>query len=74
MKIVRKEDNVVEFGKLARGDCFEYNNKVYIKIVELHNAQYLGNDANSFNLTYNGLHYFAPGLRVRRLNMELREV
>ena len=76
MKIIRKEDSFNRrFDKLDIGDCFEYDDKVYIKIVSVcHTMQYYGEEINCFCLTTNRIGCLLPSTVVRPLNVELREV
>lgn len=73
MKIVLKEG--IELGGLSRGECFQFDEKIYIKITDItHNVQYHGEDVNCFCFTINKLDYIPSFALVTPLNMELREV
>lgn len=73
MKIIRKEG--IELGGLSRGECFQFDGKIYIKITDtIRNLQYHEEDVNCFCFTTNKLDYIPSFAVVTPLNMELREV
>lgn len=76
MVIERKKVDVVDFGSLKPGDCFESDAGVYVKMYPIYNYNMEGDKHiyNCFWVTQNHAFWFRDEDKVTPLNMKLVEV
>ena len=77
MNIIRKINKGSTFSDIMVGNCFEYIDKIYLKVApfDFQNACTNGKTRlNAVNLTDNCISSFDDGIGVRSLNMRIEEV
>lgn len=74
MKINRKKRSIIRFDDLPIGECFIYDNQVYIKIRDFKAGLTGYEQINAFNFESNSAEIIYNDILVERIEMKLDEV
>lgn len=77
MDIIRKMNKQTVFNDIANGDCFEYNNDIYLKVAPYKYMNIGTNETvslNAVNLTDGYITSFDDSIPVKFIRMRVEEV